>query len=79
MPLHDYRCTCGWEGEALVPLAKLDDPKICPECGKETERLIGQVSLSRDGFGYAPGVQYADGTVVRADKKRPSTAVRLKG
>ena len=42
MPLYDFLCTdCKIEYEVKMPMANVDDPIKCPECGKELQKQIG--------------------------------------
>jgi putative FmdB family regulatory protein len=41
MPLYDFRCpACATAFERRLPLAALDQPVPCPQCGVPTERLV---------------------------------------
>ena len=41
MPIYEYRCKkCGYKFEELV-LPGEEEPKVCPKCGGELERLFG--------------------------------------
>ena len=39
MPLYEYRCECGSEGEILLPLTESDQPQVCV-CGKVMQRMV---------------------------------------
>lgn len=68
-------------GDALVERATsvLDDPKRT-HCGGRLEVLISSTAETRFGFGFAPGLERADGTPVPGSggKRRPITVQRGK-
>lgn len=37
--MYEYRCTCGWRGERIVPIAERDN-QFCPNCLRRPERLL---------------------------------------
>lgn len=39
MPLYDYRCTCGWQGELQLPIDERDRA-VCPNCLRTPERQL---------------------------------------
>ncbi|HHF52946.1 MAG TPA: zinc ribbon domain-containing protein [candidate division WOR-3 bacterium] len=53
MPIYEYKCTkCGKIWEILV-LPHEEQPRICPECGGELERIYtGSVGLVFKGSGF---------------------------
>ena len=40
MPIYEYQCGCGIRFESTASMAKHAEPKKCPECGKEADRLM---------------------------------------
>jgi len=53
MPTYDYMCkSCGHQYELFHSMSD-DSPKVCPECGKETKRLVsGGSAVIFKGSGY---------------------------
>jgi putative FmdB family regulatory protein len=39
MPIYDYRCTCGWSGELMLPV-EYRDQGFCPNCLRRAERQL---------------------------------------
>ncbi|WP_019447371.1 zinc ribbon domain-containing protein [Cupriavidus sp. BIS7] len=50
MPTYDYRCEkCGDFAE-IRPIARRDDPAVCPACGSQAARaLVGAPGLAGSG------------------------------
>ncbi len=46
MPLYEYGCPTHGRFEKLRPMSEYDRPSICPECGKESSRVVSS-SYSR--------------------------------
>lgn len=40
MPIYEYKCACGQKFEKLRPMSEYDKLSNCPECGKESGRLV---------------------------------------
>lgn len=41
MPVYEYACTgCGSAFDALVPLARRQEPAPCPDCGHDSDRVF---------------------------------------
>lgn len=40
MPIYEYRCECGQEFEKLRPMSQCSESSVCPECGKEANKVI---------------------------------------
>ena len=52
MPLYDYKCKCGYEGEHI---AYIDERLRCPECKKEMERQMPYthgICMGVGAYGY---------------------------
>jgi hypothetical protein len=92
--IYDMKCLeCGWEGERTCKAADRYDqgcaqPLSAPDpqrpevthCGGRLEVLISSTAETRFGFGFAPGLERADGTPVPGSggKRRPITVQRGK-
>lgn len=40
MPTYDYRCTTCGDFSELRPMARRDDPAVCPGCGRAAARAL---------------------------------------
>ena len=40
MALYEYKCACGQKFERLRPMSECEKPSDCPDCGKESGRLV---------------------------------------
>lgn len=79
---YDMRCnTCGWAGEVRC---RADDrhQQKCPAdvddavCGAPLEVLIGDIAITRFGFGAVPSITYRDGRTIPVDVRKPATVKR---
>lgn len=49
MPLYDYKCKCGYDGEHI---SSIDNDPPCPECGKKlTRQMPGTHGISMGAAG----------------------------
>ena len=56
MPIYDVRCrTCGTTFEVNRPMARADDPAVCPGGHEDTVRLLSVVTMT--GLAKASAVQ----------------------
>lgn len=46
MTLFAFRCECGNTFDELVPRDERNDPVICPECGRNAQRVLSPVGFS---------------------------------
>ena len=60
MPIYEYTCECGYEGECMRPMEDRYNAK-CPECGSKTKL---KVSLSTHRMAQPFTVVGGDGTVL---------------
>ena len=48
MPLYEYKCSkCGHKFEGIVSVGSRDDSVVCPKCGSNTKRLLGNIATFR--------------------------------
>jgi len=40
MPIYEYGCACGQKFERLRPMSEYGESSDCPECGKESGRMM---------------------------------------
>lgn len=64
MPLYEFQCKCGLRFEERLMASKASSVYKCPDCGKDAERFVGDVSstfqFQSDGVNTVTGVTSID-------------------
>jgi putative FmdB family regulatory protein len=75
MPTYTYRClACGCDTDVLRPMANLDDPLSCADCGRPLARRLTATQGLLTGYGKKPTQASAAHPTLdrRADGRMPS-------
>lgn len=82
MPLYEYYCEKDdMVFEALRPLSRSEEPALCPECGRKSERILPTTfsAMNRDA-GYKQRVPFHQAPVRNVGRERRQIApLKAKG
>ena len=75
MPIYEYSClSCGHKFDLLVKMGAADP--ICPECGKETKKLVSAAGFILKGGGWYKdhyGLKKSSGAEASGGEAKPVT------
>ena len=55
MTLYQYRCSDGHNSEQFTDMAKRNEPRLCPKCGKPASRIMAAPHVAPSGtYSYDP-------------------------
>ena len=59
--LYQYRCPDGHDSEQFTDMAKRNEPRLCPTCGKPATRVLAAPHVPPSGvYSYDPNTGDAD-------------------
>jgi putative FmdB family regulatory protein len=53
MPVYEYKCEAGHKFEAVLPVARYNEPQMCPQCGKSSAKLLSAPAVRGDFAPYS--------------------------
>jgi len=78
MPIYEYYCKCGYEGELVLPLQKSDEPQLC-ECGKVMRKKMSTYSFKFKPTGRGMAMDTLNSNVVGGRHKEWAENIAAQG